>query len=385
MKEYKILLVDDEINILQAFTRHLRREFNISTALSGQEGLQLMEEQGPFAVVVSDLKMPGMDGIQFLSRVREVYPDTVRMMLTGHADLNAAIEAINSGQVYRFMVKPLSVENLRANLLEGLELFRLKKAEKELLEGTLRGAIRVMTEILELVNPEAFGRSRRIAELAKTLMMRMNKKDLWECETAALLSQIGWVIIPPAVVLKLYGGESLSPEENQIYEMHPMIGSELIEKIPRLEGLAKIIAYQEKGYDGSGIPKDSVKGDDIPFGARVLKVAIDFDTYKLRTNDDKKALALMKLNSSRYDPVVFKTLEDLLTEADSGEVKEIEVTLEELAEGMILADDIRTSRGQLLITRGNTVSTTLIERLKNFARSVGIREPILVYSGSQNP
>lgn len=382
MRAYKVLLVDDEINVLQAFMRHLRKDFHISTAISGMEGLRLLEEEGPFAVVVSDLRMPAMDGIQFLSRVRERYPETVRMMLTGHADLNAAIEAINSGQVFRFMVKPCSVENLRANIQEALELYKLRQAEKELLENTLRGAIKVMTEILELVNPEAFGRSRRIAELAKSIGMRMNLKEVWEIETAALLSQIGWVIIPPALVLKLYGGESLTPEESQIYEMHPIIGSELISKIPRLEGIAKIIAYQEKGYDGSGIPKDQVKGEEIPLGARILKVVIDFDTYKLRTNDENKAIALMKLDPNRYDPLVFKILEEFVVDTTKEEVVEIEVTLDELKEGMLLAEDIRTKKGQLLITKGNTVTAPLIERLKNFAVNVGIREPILVYSGS---
>lgn len=382
LRAYKVLLVDDEINVLQAFMRHLRKDFHISTAISGMEGLRLLEEEGPFAVVVSDLRMPAMDGIQFLSRVRERYPETVRMMLTGHADLNAAIEAINSGQVFRFMVKPCSVENLRANIQEALELYKLRQAEKELLENTLRGAIKVMTEILELVNPEAFGRSRRIAELAKSIGMRMNLKEVWEIETAALLSQIGWVIIPPALVLKLYGGESLTPEESQIYEMHPIIGSELISKIPRLEGIAKIIAYQEKGYDGSGIPKDQVKGEEIPLGARILKVVIDFDTYKLRTNDENKAIALMKLDPNRYDPLVFKILEEFVVDTTKEEVVEIEVTLDELKEGMLLAEDIRTKKGQLLITKGNTVTAPLIERLKNFAVNVGIREPILVYSGS---
>ncbi|MFN3534514.1 MAG: HD domain-containing phosphohydrolase [Desulfatiglandales bacterium] len=379
MKEYKVLLVDDEINVLQALVRHLRKDFQITTALSAMEGLQLLEEHGPFAVVLSDLRMPGMDGLKFLSKVRERYPETVRMMLTGHADLNAAIEAINSGQVFRFMVKPCSLENLRSNLSEGVELYKLRQAEKELLEKTLKGAIKAMAEILELINPEAFGRSSRIGELVRVLSQRLKIEETWELETAALLSQIGWVIIPPKVVLKLYSGESLTGEEAQIYEMHPMIGSELIGRIPRLEGVARIIAYQEKGFDGSGIPKDAIKGEEIPLGARILKVAIDFDTYKLRTNKDMRALELMKLRPERYDPMVFEALEEFVVGAQGEEVTEIEVNLEELKEGMVLAEDIRTKRGQLLLTRGNTVTATLIERLKNFSMSVGIKEPIIVY------
>lgn len=381
MKAYKILLVDDEINVLNAFTRHLRKDFDMRTALGAQEGLGFIQEEGPFAVVVSDLKMPGMDGIQFLAKVRELYPDTLRIMLTGHADLNVAIEAINSGEVFRFLVKPCSVENLKKNILDAIAIYRLKEAEKELLENTLKNSIKVLMEILELVSPEAFGRSRRLAELATSIAMRMGiKESLWEIETSALLSQIGWVIIPPSLVLKLFSGESLTDEEKQIYEMHPMIGSELIGKIPRLENVAKIICYQEKCYDGSGVPKDAVKGKDIPLGARILKVSIDFDTFKLRFEKDRKAFEMMKLQADLYDPQILEVLQDMIIGTEKEEITQLELTIDELKEGMLLAEDVRTKKGQLLITKGNTVSNALIERLKNFAVSVGVKEPIVVYA-----
>lgn len=381
MKAYKILLVDDEINVLNAFTRHLRKDFDMRTALGAQEGLGFIQEEGPFAVVVSDLKMPGMDGIQFLAKVRELYPDTLRIMLTGHADLNVAIEAINSGEVFRFLVKPCSVENLKKNILDAIAIYRLKEAEKELLENTLKNSIKVLMEILELVSPEAFGRSRRLAELATSIAMRMGiKESLWEIETSALLSQIGWVIIPPSLVLKLFSGESLTDEEKQIYEMHPMIGSELIGKIPRLENVAKIICYQEKCYDGSGVPKDAVKGKDIPLGARILKVSIDFDTFKLRFEKDRKAFEMMKLQADLYDPQILEVLQDMIIGTEKEEITQLELTVDELKEGMLLAEDVRTKKGQLLITKGNTVSNALIERLKNFAVSVGVKEPIVVYA-----
>jgi len=381
VKAYKILLVDDEINVLNAFTRHLRKDFDMRTALGAQEGLGFIQEEGPFAVVVSDLKMPGMDGIQFLAKVRELYPDTLRIMLTGHADLNVAIEAINSGEVFRFLVKPCSVENLKKNILDAIAIYRLKEAEKELLENTLKNSIKVLMEILELVSPEAFGRSRRLAELATSIAMRMGiKESLWEIETSALLSQIGWVIIPPSLVLKLFSGESLTDEEKQIYEMHPMIGSELIGKIPRLENVAKIICYQEKCYDGSGVPKDAVKGKDIPLGARILKVSIDFDTFKLRFEKDRKAFEMMKLQADLYDPQILEVLQDMIIGTEKEEITQLELTIDELKEGMLLAEDVRTKKGQLLITKGNTVSNALIERLKNFAVSVGVKEPIVVYA-----
>jgi HD-GYP domain-containing protein (c-di-GMP phosphodiesterase class II) len=159
-----------------------------------------------------------------------------------------------------------------------------------------------------------------------------------------------------------------------------MIGSELIGKIPRLENVAKIICYQEKCYDGSGVPKDAVKGKDIPLGARILKVSIDFDTFKLRFEKDRKAFEMMKLQADLYDPQILEVLQDMIIGTEKEEITQLELTIDELKEGMLLAEDVRTKKGQLLITKGNTVSNALIERLKNFAVSVGVKEPIVVYA-----
>ncbi len=133
-----ILFVDDEANILDGYKRHLRKQFRIETALGGEQGLAAVVNQGPYAVIISDLRMPGMDGIQFLSRVREISPDSVRMMLTGHADLENAMEAINKGNIFRFLTKPCMPAVLALVLEAGIEQYRLVMSEKELLEKTLK-------------------------------------------------------------------------------------------------------------------------------------------------------------------------------------------------------------------------------------------------------
>ena len=154
-----------------------------------------------------------MDGIQFLSRVRHVAPDSVRMMLTGNADLQTAVDAVNEGSIFRLLTKPCDQDTLANALAAGIRQFQLITVERELLEKTLRGSIKVLSEILELINPEAFGRSSRIVRYVKEIASRMEVPDLWQMETAAALSQIGCVILPQTALQKLYQGQELTGEE----------------------------------------------------------------------------------------------------------------------------------------------------------------------------
>ena len=158
----RILCVDDEPNILLAMERQLRKQFEIHTEVGPVLGLQAIAEKGPFVVVVSDLRMPVMDGIEFLTRVRAVSPNTVRVMLSGQADMDAAVAAVNQGNIFQFLTKPCPVDTLTRALNSAVEQHRLITAERELLEQTLRGSIAVLSEILSLVNPLAFGRAQRI-------------------------------------------------------------------------------------------------------------------------------------------------------------------------------------------------------------------------------
>jgi response regulator RpfG family c-di-GMP phosphodiesterase len=278
----KILFVDDDANILAGFERQLRKSFALETALGAKEGLDVIGDKGPFSVIVSDLRMPGMDGIQFLSRAREKAPDSVRMMLTGYADLDTAISAVNEGNIFRFLTKPCEPEVLVKALGDGVRQYDLVTAERELLEKTLRGSLKVLSEILELVNPEAFGRASRITSYVREVGKEMRVADLWQLETAAALSQIGCVILPEDALKKLYQGLELTGEDSQLFSMHPFIASDLLAHIPRMQSIAEIIANQEKNFDGSGIPMDNRSGEDIPLGARILKAVLDFDTLRVK-------------------------------------------------------------------------------------------------------
>ncbi len=379
--KHKVLFVDDEPNILEGYKRQFRKIFLVHTALGGREGLKILTEQGPFAVVVSDLKMPEMNGIEFLSKVKALSPDTVRMMLTGYADLQTAIEAVNEGNVFRFLTKPCPPDKLALAIGEGLKQYELIIAERELLEETLKGSIQVLSEILSLLNPEAFGRSSRIKTTVIDIVNTLKISNGWMFETAAMLSQIGCVILPEEVLKKVYKGEPLTDEESQLYNMYPSIGHDLVKNIPRMEEIARIIAYQEKNYDGTGIPLDAVKGEAIPLGARILKVALDFDKYQSAGLPSDRAMALLKKKAEKYDPRVLKALET--ARAAKEEVKIQELTLNELKGTMILAEDIRTTEGALLVSKGQEITWPLIARLKNFSKTKHIKEPIKVIVTSE--
>jgi response regulator RpfG family c-di-GMP phosphodiesterase len=373
----RILFVDDDPNILAAFQRQLRKDFLVHIALGGDEGLKAVAGPHPFAVIVSDLRMPGMDGIQFLSRVRQAAPDSVRMMLTGNADLPTAIGAVNEGNIFRFLTKPCEQQILVQALSDGVRQYQLIIAERELLEKTLRGSVKVLCEILHLLNPEAFGRASRITRYARKLASTMGVADVWQIETAAALSQIGCVILPETALQKLYKGEELSGEESQLFAMHPFIASDLLSHIPRMQTIAEIIANQEKDLDEPGAVQESKQGDHIPLGARILKVVLDFDTLKARGVSDGEAFAgLSKGRRARYDPAVLAALHDTLAAESSDE--ERDVSVEGLIDGMILARDVRLLDGRILVARGYEVNRTLRERLKNFALRPGIKQPIAV-------
>jgi response regulator RpfG family c-di-GMP phosphodiesterase len=372
----KILFVDDNPNILTAFQRELRRSFAVHTALGGEAGLQAVSEQGPFAVIVSDLRMPGMDGIQFLATVRDTAPDSVRIMLTGNADLQTAIKTVNEGNIFRFLTKPCDQQLLVRALSDGVRQYQLITAERELLEKTLRSSVKVLSEILQLINPEAFGRASRIAYLAKKTARAMQEPHIWEIETAAALSQIGCVILPEAALKKLYNGEELTAEESQLFSMHPFIASDLISHIPRMDRIAEIIANQAKNFDGSGVPQDDRKGKEVPLGARILRAVLDFDLLQAGGLPAGEALEKLAARPGLYDPDVLEALEMALGIALDFEEKSIGAA--QLADGMILAQDVTIRDGRLLVARGYRVNRTLRERMKNFAVRPGIREPIRV-------
>jgi response regulator RpfG family c-di-GMP phosphodiesterase len=371
----KILFVDDEQALLDSFRNLLRRQFDVYTALGPEEGLRVIQGPERFAVVVSDLKMPGMDGIAFLGRVREISPDTVRMMLTGFADVDVATKAVNEGQVFRFLTKPCSGETMAKALASGLEQHRLVTAERELLRGTLRGAIQVLTEALSLANPEAYGRAHRI----KTLVRRMAKAAgitvTWEMDLAAMLSHIGCMALPRTLLEKIAKGQELSEGERQLYQSHPAVGAGLIEHIPRLEHVAEMIGMQHDRHDAG------VCSGDRCLVARMLKLATDYDMLESRGLSPDDILSRLHEDAGAYDPVLLAALESSAgVEADYVLRR---VGIEDLEEGMVLEEGIVSEQGLLLLAKGTEVNQSSLARMLQAARTFEVVEPFTVRAPRQ--
>lgn len=372
----RILFVDDDSNLLESFKRQLRNRFTMETASDGPQGLETIKKEGPFAVVVSDFRMPRMNGVQFLNRVREVAPESVRILLTGFADLKTTMDAVNLGNIFRLLTKPCQLEVLENALRAGTRQYQLVMTERILLEKTLKGSITVLCEILSLVNQEAFGRALRVTRNVREIATMMDVAEIWHLETASMLSQIGCIMLPEGTLTKISKGLPLSPEEMQVFETHPLVASDLIAKIPRMEKVVAIINYQGKNFDGSGVPNDDLKGEGIPVGARILKVALDYDSFKLAGYPKGKALAQLQQQAHWYDPRILSSLEFLI--GIEGQYETRSVSLPDLKENMILGEAIRDGKGLLLVAGGQEISQTLITHLKNFASSRGVKEPIRV-------
>lgn len=374
-----ILFVDDDPNVLAAFERQLRKQFNLKFALGGEQGLQVLAETGSFAVVVADMQMPGMNGIQFLSRVRANWPNTVRMMLTGHADMRTAIDAVNQGNIFRFLTKPCSKENLILALQAGLRQYQLIMAEHELLEKTLRGSLMVMGEILSMVNPGVVNRSTQIWRYTRHIAMKLQLKDLWRYDLAATLSQIGCITLPHETLDRIYAQRSLTEEEEAMFRAHPSIGCKLLINIPRLELVARMIEGQQELYsDFPPLEKSSPDEKIVALGAQILKVAHDFDQMILRGKAPQEAYAQLFSQKGVYNPEVLSALKDYQTERKDSKVKIMK--LKDLCVGMVAEEDIRAETGLLLVPKGQEVTYTALVRLRNFAREVGIVEPFRVYA-----
>ena len=376
----RILLVDDEPNVLQSMQRQLRKRFRIITAQSGDEALTALKDKGPFAVIVSDMRMPGMDGIQLLCRVKDSFPDTVRIMLTGNADQETASEAVNAGQIFRFLTKPCSTAVLATSLSLAVRQHNLLTAEKELLSKTVKGSITVMAELLSLANATAFSSGYRIKPMVKHIAKDLELPSLWQYEVAALMSQIGCITLPGDVLHKLHAGIPLSEEEQQMYENHPKVGSKLIRKIPRLEKVAAMIEYQLHPYEGS--EKEKPLEEEVYLGAELLKASIDYDLLRQQDHAHKQAVKQMRKKTGTYNPEILHLLEKHKPPEVHSTVKNL--SFKDVLPGMIAVEDVFAKYCAMLIPKGQEITWPVIQSLTNFEKQIGIVEPIRVRTAEMN-
>ncbi len=373
-----ILCVDDEPAVLEGLSNLLRRRYHVFTAKSGAEGLEVLAREPKIAVVLSDMRMPGMNGAEFLEKARKLAPDAVRLLLTGQSTLENAIQAVNQGQIFRFLSKPCPPPLLDVAVDAAAEQYRLITAERVLLEETLRGSVRTLTDVLALTSPLAFGRATRLKQTSIELADQLQLPDRWQLEVAALFSQLGLIALTQEVLEKLHYGQPLNDVEQQMAARAPALTEQLLAHIPRLEGVREIIAGAAKGperRDPLARPLDD-KAKVRLKAAQILRVAIDLDALEAQGLDTAMVLDTLRGRAERYDGEVLNTL--LAHRGSSAPMQSIrELPLSGLRSGMVLAEDLKLLNGALLVARGFEVTESFVEKARNF-RPGSVKEPVRV-------
>ena len=372
----RVVCVDDEPQVLSGLSLHLRRRYDVETATSGAAALELLARQPPAAVVISDMRMPGMNGAELLAKASTSYPHTTRILLTGHAEADSAIAAVNKGAVFRFLVKPCPPPELLGAVEAAVELHRVTVTEQTLLEQTLHGSIKMLTEVLSITNPVSFGRAQRIRQHVTTLADKMELGERWQVEVAAMLSQLSTFTLPPETLEKVYYGAALSPEEQAMVERAPDVTEQLLGHIPRLEAVREILASYLKPYKKLDRHESTHELEQVRRWTQILRVAVDFDTLEAQGLSGAVALTTLKGRADQYDPQVLSAFLSLFGERKDGD-KIRDISLAALRSGMVLAADVKLSTGTLFVARGYEVTPAFLERVRNF-RPGSVREPIKV-------
>jgi response regulator RpfG family c-di-GMP phosphodiesterase len=363
----RLLCVDDEPHVLDGLQRSLRGRYDVTTVVGGRAAIERLQSES-FGVVMTDMRMPEVDGVDVLKAARDRCPDTTRVLLTGQADLTSAVAAVNDGHVFRFLIKPCPPEQLRSALDDAFAQHRLLTVEHDLLEGTLKGALKVCIDVLGLVHPQALSRGARVRRLASQIAERVGGVELWAIEVAALLADFGAITLPAETLEKLHNGSTLSVGETKQVDRLPALAAQLVGAIPRLEHVRDMLLHQRTQFDGLHSPVRGVAGSAIPLGARILLLADEYDVLETRELSVSARLRTLEARTGRYDPQLLTVLRDIVTERPAvtddlaGPVSF--TTLEHAPIGMVFAEDVMGRNGLVLIGRGQEVSPVLHERIR---------------------
>lgn len=321
---YKIMIVDDEPANLRLLERLFRRDYQVVTAASGKEALQLLE-QHDVALLITDQRMPGMTGIELLQRIAEFRPHMVRMILTGYTDMGALVDAINCGQVYKYITKPWNNNDLRLTVERAIEHYETNKSRHELelvnkrlsvrLRDMTRAVVRSISDALEAKDEHVYGHARRVSGYAVAIgrRMRLDAAALEQISLAAILHDIGKIGTPDAILLK---PTPLTDEERAVMQTHPERGARMLAGVPEMEDVAAVIRHHHEHWDGSGYP-ESLTGEMIPLASRIIFVA---DAYDAMTSprpfrdacDHATAIAkLHEMSGTDFDPEVVRAFCEL--------------------------------------------------------------------------
>jgi CheY-like chemotaxis protein len=370
----RVLLVDDERNVLSGYRRLLGRRYDFVTAEGGAAALKIMGEQPSFPVVITDMRMPEMDGIEFLRTARTVSKDSVYAMLTGNADQQTAIDAINQGQIFRFLTKPCPPEVLENTIEACARQHELLSSERMLLRQTLTGSIKLLMEALGASDPELRVTMSTIRHDAQRIADSLGCGNEWRLPIASSLALLGSIALPEAEA-----GRELSDDYlNQCAES----GANLLRNIPRLEEVAEIVARQRTTGPMPVQLNMETDTDRVAIGGRLLRFVVDWHREAKKIGN-KRELALEKLRNSAplYDGRLFDAAEKLITrESDPAGARSQwsaeTVEIRDLRAGMVTKEDVTSVDGMLLVSKHQSLTPMAIERLRGFAKAglIAVRE-----------
>jgi response regulator RpfG family c-di-GMP phosphodiesterase len=412
---HRILVVDDEEIVLFALRETLvRAGYQVTSCTSPLKALEILERDA-YSVIISDQQMPSMLGLDFLQQVKQRQPDASRILITAVLSLDTVIDAINKGEIYRFIVKPWLREELLATVTNAVSRFELLqqnavlqattlamneqlaqlnrsledkvleveqqnlqlRRQKEALEKNLARSIELCVQTLETFYPTLGNQARRVTELCRAMgpSANLTSQQQQTLEVAAWLHDIGLLGIPRPLIRKLQTNSQLEEEEALMVQKHPVMGQQLAGFVHDLEEVGAVIRAHHERFDGKGYP-DALKGEEIPWLARLLGVAI---AYAESTADEDTSLQILRLESgTAYDPEAVRAFLRAVPNVDLPR-KEREVLISELEPGMVLAKGIYTSNGLLLLPEGQQLSEPYIDKLLNHNRIYPINQSLVVF------
>jgi len=369
----RLLCVDDELDLLQGLRLLLRNRYEVSIAQSGAEALEHFEgeNQAPFDAVVSDMRMPGMTGAELLTKLRVSHPEVPRLLLTGQADVEATISAINDAKIFRFLTKPCPPELLIESIDEAVEQARFRSIERDLLDRTLNGTVDMLTDVLGLVSTEAADRSHRIRGHVHRLCQEVGIEVMWELDLAAMLCQLGFVAIPAPI-----GGR----ESAELHERRVELTAELLIRIPRLQSAAALIRGQ-LSTEAVRSDNDIAAWSQRELNAEILRLAVNFEELLATGSTPDQAIDAM-FEAERPSSTFLLAALVKLHNVDEGHV-DMAVGVDDLHPLMILTEDLALTSGPTLAPAGMELTAALISRVVSFARTAGVCEPIGVLVPAQ--
>lgn len=318
--KYKILMVDDEPDNLALLYRTLRNKYDIEKSTSPVAALDILKN-GNFDLILSDHKMPEMDGVEFLKRCYEISPDTMRLMVTAYTDAGILIDAINSAKIYRYVKKPYNPDELMLTVQNALEFYQLKQDNGNLindLKELFSGTVEAIVEALEAKDPYTMGKSKRVTFYSVKLAqaMKLNEKLVGKIELAGLLHDIGMLAVPDNILYKV---DKLTPEEYNEIKKHVGYSVRILSDINQLKDIIDIIRYHHEHYNGGGYPYGK-KEQEIPLASKIIAIADAFDSmttpkvYRKQIGPQEAMNIIKSLAGRQFDPIVVRHFDAVMPE-----------------------------------------------------------------------